>query len=125
MTAPYKKKKIFNGRSNYLTNFLSCFFSPRSDIVFFYIYIYIYIYFQAVDIPTFSDLEYQLHLHDDKWTRQETEHLFDLCKRFEIRFVIVHDRWDRERYKDYSIEDLKERYYNICNTLAKVRYSVM
>lgn len=76
---------------------------------------------KAVDIPTFSDLEYQQHLHDDKWTRQETEHLFDLCKRFEIRFIIVHDRWDRERYKDYSIEDLKERYYNICNTLAKVR----
>ncbi|RUS89692.1 hypothetical protein EGW08_002510 [Elysia chlorotica] len=76
---------------------------------------------KAVDIPTFSDLEYQQHLHDDRWTRQETEHLFDLCKRFEIRFVVVHDRWDRQRHKDYSIEDLKERYYNICNTLAKVR----
>ncbi|BFZ19518.1 hypothetical protein BsWGS_22557 [Bradybaena similaris] len=76
---------------------------------------------KTVDVPTFSDLEYQQHLHDDNWTRQETDHLFDLCKRFDIRFIVVHDRWDRERYKDRSVEDLKERYYFICNTLAKVR----
>uniref|UniRef100_A0A0B6ZHQ5 DNA methyltransferase 1-associated protein 1 n=1 Tax=Arion vulgaris TaxID=1028688 RepID=A0A0B6ZHQ5_9EUPU len=76
---------------------------------------------KTVDVPTFSDLEYQQHLHDDNWTRQETDHLFDLCKRFDIRFIVVHDRWDREKYKDRSVEDLKERYYNICNTLSKVR----
>ncbi|XP_059163538.1 DNA methyltransferase 1-associated protein 1-like isoform X2 [Physella acuta] len=76
---------------------------------------------KTVDVPIFSDLEYQQHLHDDNWTRQETDHLFELCKRFDVRFIIVHDRWDREKYKDHSVEDLKERYYNICNTLAKVR----
>lgn len=76
---------------------------------------------KAVDIPLFSDLEYQQHLHDENWTRQETDHLFDLCKRFDVRFIIVHDRWDREKYRDLSVEDLKERYYNVCNSLAKVR----
>ncbi|XP_055890683.1 DNA methyltransferase 1-associated protein 1-like isoform X1 [Biomphalaria glabrata] len=76
---------------------------------------------KSVDIPVFSDLEYQQHLHDDNWTRQETDHLFELCRRFDLRFIIVHDRWDREKYKEHSVEDLKERYYNICNTLAKVR----
>lgn len=75
---------------------------------------------QSVDVPTYSDLEYQQHLHDDNWPRQETDHLFDLCKRFDLRFIIIHDRWDREKYRDRSVEDLKERYYNVCNTLSKV-----
>lgn len=73
------------------------------------------------EVPVYSDLEYQQHLHDDNWTRQETDHLFDLCKRFSLRFVVMHDRWDREKYSNRSVEDLKERYYNICNTLTKVR----
>ncbi|KAK3091085.1 hypothetical protein FSP39_017018 [Pinctada imbricata] len=76
---------------------------------------------KAVDVPTYSDLEYQQHLHDDHWTRQETDHMFDLCKRFDLRFTIMHDRWDREKYSLRSVEDLKERYYNICNILTKVR----
>ena len=71
-------------------------------------------------MPVYSDLEYQQHLHDDNWTRQETDHLFDLCKRFSLRFVVMNDRWDREKYSNRSVEDLKERYYNICNTLTKV-----
>ncbi|XP_045160572.2 DNA methyltransferase 1-associated protein 1-like isoform X1 [Mercenaria mercenaria] len=73
------------------------------------------------EVPVYSDLEYQQHLHDDNWTRQETDHLFDLCKRFALRFVVMNDRWDREKYADRSVEDLKERYYNICNKLVKVR----
>ncbi|KAK3590712.1 hypothetical protein CHS0354_012286 [Potamilus streckersoni] len=76
---------------------------------------------KSVEIPVYSDLEYQQHLHDDSWTRQETDYLFDLCKRFDLRFIIIHDRWDREKYPNRSVEDLKERYYNICNTLTKVR----
>lgn len=76
---------------------------------------------KIVDIPVYSDLEYQQHLHDDGWTRQETDHLFDLCKRFDVRFIAVHDRWDKQRYKQRSVEDLKERYYSVCNTLTKVR----
>ncbi|XP_033737104.1 DNA methyltransferase 1-associated protein 1-like isoform X1 [Pecten maximus] len=76
---------------------------------------------KAVDVPVYSDLEYQQHLHDDNWTRQETDHLFDLCKRFDLRFLIIHDRWDREKFHNRSVEDLKERYYGICNNLTKVR----
>jgi len=76
---------------------------------------------KTVDIPVFSDLEYQQHLHDENWTRQETDHLFDLCKRFEVRFIVVHDRWDKDKYRHHSVEDLKERYYNVVNLLSKVR----
>lgn len=75
---------------------------------------------QSVDIPTFSDVEYHQHLHDESWSRSETDHLLELCKRFDLRFIIVHDRWDTQRFSKRSVEDLKERYYHIANTLAKV-----
>ena len=79
-------------------------------------------YLQQVEMPAFSDLEYQQHLHDDNWTKQETDHLFDLCRQFDLRFVVIQDRWDKEKFSPRSVEDLKERYYNICNVLTKVRY---
>lgn len=71
-------------------------------------------------MPLYSDAEYQQHLQSDTWTKQETDHLFDLCRRFDLRFYAVHDRWDRSQFTERSIEDVKERYYDICNTLAKV-----
>jgi len=64
-------------------------------------------------------LEYHQHLHDENWSKQETDRLFELCRRFDLRFVVIHDRWDQNQSKR-SIEDLKERYYNICAVLAKV-----
>lgn len=76
---------------------------------------------KAVQVPVYSEQEYQLYLHDDGWTKAETDHLFDLCKRFDLRFVVVHDRYDHQQYRKRSVEDLKERYYCICGKLAKVR----
>ena len=71
-------------------------------------------------MPVYTDIEYQQHLHDDNWTKQETDYLFDMCKRFDLRFIVINDRWDRDSYSNRSVEDLKERYYSICNTLTKV-----
>ncbi|GIY88461.1 DNA methyltransferase 1-associated protein 1 [Caerostris darwini] len=75
---------------------------------------------KSVQIPSYTDDEYIQHLQCEGWTRQETDHLFDLCQRFDLRFIIIQDRWDRSQFTNRSIEDLKERYYNICNILAKV-----
>ena len=42
------------------------------------------------------------------WTRAETEHLLDLCGRFDLRFTVIQDRWDRATHpRAKSIEDLK------------------
>lgn len=76
---------------------------------------------KVVSIPEYTDDEYIQHLQKEGWTRQETDHLFDLCQRFDLRFMVIQDRWDRSRFSNRSIEDLKERYYNICNTLTKIR----
>lgn len=54
---------------------------------------------KTVQVPVYSEQEYQMHLHDDGWTKAETDHLFDLCKRFDLRFVVVHDRYDHQQYR--------------------------
>lgn len=54
---------------------------------------------KTVQVPVYSEQEYQVHLHDDGWTKAETDHLFDLCKRFDLRFIVVHDRYDHQQYR--------------------------
>uniref|UniRef100_A0A023EXH5 DNA methyltransferase 1-associated protein 1 n=1 Tax=Triatoma infestans TaxID=30076 RepID=A0A023EXH5_TRIIF len=76
---------------------------------------------KKVQIPTYSDSEYASYLANDSWTRAETDHLFDLCRRFDLRFGIMADRWDQSKFSKRSIEDLKERYYGICSALAKIK----
>jgi DNA methyltransferase 1-associated protein 1 len=34
-----------------------------------------------------------LVLEDNDWTREETDTLFDLCERFDLRFIVIHDRF--------------------------------
>lgn len=66
----------------------------------------------------FTDVEYNNHLTADNWSRAETDHLLDLCQRFDLRFPVIHDRWDRAVFKTVrTIEDLKERYYGLCEKL--------
>lgn len=44
----------------------------------------------------------------------------DLAQRFDLRFIVMADRFDSEKYGKRSVEDLKDRYYKICASLAKV-----
>jgi len=78
--------------------------------------------YQSVDVPAYSYLEYHQHLHDENWSKQDTDRLFELCRRFDLRFVVIHDRWEQHSQSKRSIEDLKERYYSVCALLAKVVY---
>ncbi|XP_053549373.1 DNA methyltransferase 1-associated protein 1 [Bombina bombina] len=76
---------------------------------------------KTVQVPVYSEQEYQMYLHDDGWTKAETDHMFDLCRRFDLRFVVIHDRYDHQQFKKRSAEDLKDRYYSICAKLANIR----
>ncbi|GBP20445.1 DNA methyltransferase 1-associated protein 1 [Eumeta japonica] len=76
---------------------------------------------KQVSIPSYSDAEYNQYLRCEDWSQAETDHLMDLCQRFDLRFIVIHDRWDKAAFRDRSIEDLKERYYNICAILSKVK----
>ncbi|KIH62464.1 hypothetical protein ANCDUO_07251 [Ancylostoma duodenale] len=76
---------------------------------------------KVINIPDFTDEEYEKYFKVSKWTLEETRHLFDVCRRFDIRWPIVHDRYDREKYGPRSMEDLKDRFYAITNELALLK----
>ncbi|KAJ2942670.1 hypothetical protein O0L34_g11213 [Tuta absoluta] len=76
---------------------------------------------KQISIPSYSESEYNQYLKSEDWSQAETDHLIDLCQRFDLRFIVIHDRWDRAAFRDRSVEDLKERYYNICGILSKVK----
>jgi len=54
------------------------------------------------------------------WTREETDELFRLCSEFDLRFVVIHDRWP-ETLPPRSIDELKDRYYGVAKTLVETR----
>jgi len=55
--------------------------------------------------------QYDIHFNSDpEWTRNETDELWDLCKRFDLRFVAIHDRFSNS---SKTVEDLKARYYTV------------
>lgn len=90
-------------------------------------------------VYSYSNDEYIQHLRDDDWTKEETDYLMDLCATYDLRFVVIHDRYDwasaQASYlagmtsapasivKERSMEDLKARYYAICRRLIRSRIS--
>lgn len=75
---------------------------------------------KTVDVVEYTDMEYQQHLVIEGWTRAETDHLFDLCKKYDLRFIVMQDKWDQDQFGNRTVEDLKERYYDISNILSKL-----
>lgn len=78
---------------------------------------------KQLNIPSYTAHEYETHLKTNttKWTKPQTDHLFDLARRFDIRFIVMVDRWDRDKFGDKTVEDLKERYYEVVGILTKIK----
>uniref|UniRef100_A0A6P7GJQ3 DNA methyltransferase 1-associated protein 1 n=1 Tax=Diabrotica virgifera virgifera TaxID=50390 RepID=A0A6P7GJQ3_DIAVI len=75
---------------------------------------------KVIEVIKYTEQEYNTHLKCDNWTKEETDHLIDLAKRFDLRFIVMADRYDTEKYPKRSVEDLKQRYYKICGILSKL-----
>lgn len=73
-------------------------------------------------VYSYTNDEYTQHLRDDDWTKDETDHLMELCAAYDLRFVVIADRWEMPRAR--SIEDLKARYYAICRRLIRNRVAI-
>lgn len=52
------------------------------------------------------------------WTKEETDELFDLCERFDLRFIVIADRFPSSR----TVEELKDRYYSGTSLFNKLLY---
>ncbi|KAI1091924.1 hypothetical protein F5B19DRAFT_247542 [Rostrohypoxylon terebratum] len=100
-----------------------------------------------VDIPQYSDDQYQSNLKSDEWTKDETDYLFGLARSFDLRWPLI---WDRYEYqpksekvtngdggdstdpstavvpasKVRSLEDLKARYYEVAAKMMAVQKPV-
>uniref|UniRef100_A0A915Q6C5 DNA methyltransferase 1-associated protein 1 n=1 Tax=Setaria digitata TaxID=48799 RepID=A0A915Q6C5_9BILA len=74
---------------------------------------------KVINVPTFTDEEYDKCLNSAKWSKVDTHHLFDLCRRFDLRWVIIVDRWEGSTRR--TMEEMKERFYNAINELHTLR----
>ncbi|KAJ2161422.1 swr complex subunit [Coemansia sp. RSA 552] len=92
---------------------------------------YFYARYNAQAKPfQYTDEEYEKCIEplDSEWTRVETDYLLHLCRRFDLRFMVIHDRYyshvDCPGFGiglGRSLEDLKSRYYAICRALTQCR----
>ncbi|XP_040380448.1 SWR1-complex protein 4 [Oryza brachyantha] len=74
-------------------------------------------YNKKADVLKYNDEEYEKYLIDPAWSREETDQLFELCERFDLRFIVIADRFPTDR----SMEDLKSRYYSVTRALLIAR----
>ena len=72
---------------------------------------------KKVKVLEYTDEEYDRCLTHPAWDRNESALLFDLCRRFDLRWPVIHDRFPEGR----TMEQLKERYYDMCRALLALR----
>ena len=64
--------------------------------------------------------EYMQFLQDPLWTKSETDKLMDVARIHELRWVVIHDRW-QDCFPPRPMEDLMYRYYRVAALLAQER----
>jgi DNA methyltransferase 1-associated protein 1 len=70
-----------------------------------------------VDIVSYTDEEYEQYLQDPDWTREETDYLWSLCSDFDLRWIVIVDRYEWKETEgqertERTMEDLKDRYFS-------------
>lgn len=80
-------------------------------------------YNKKIEMFKYTAEEYERLLRhlDESWSKEETDYLFEQLERFDLRFIIVVDRWMFESPQTRSVEDLKVRYYSIAKALIEAR----
>ncbi|KAM0971448.1 hypothetical protein ACFX13_019652 [Malus domestica] len=78
-------------------------------------------YNKSVDVVKYTDEEYEKHLTDDMWTKEVTDQLFELCQQFDLRFIVIADRFSSSR----TVEELKERYYKVSRSILIARAAAL
>jgi len=72
---------------------------------------------KRITVFEYSPEQYEKYFNDDpNWTKEETDQLWELCKMFDLRFIVIADRFSGNK----SLEDIKERYYKISMKLLEL-----
>ncbi|WAR53570.1 hypothetical protein PtB15_3B78 [Puccinia triticina] len=80
-------------------------------------------YDKTSNVFSYTTEEYYHLLRDDHWTKAETDYLFELLNTYDLRFPVVHDRYEYVGSHERTLDDLKARYYSICQKLIPHRPS--
>lgn len=82
------------------------------------------------DVTAYTDDEYARALEGREdpqmanWTKEETDMLMKLCARFDLRWVVVADRYNMHPIAKgalRTVEDIKYRYYEVTRMLGEFR----
>ena len=78
---------------------------------------------QSIDIVEFTKEEYDnlIKPNDRNWNYEQTCYLWELIKRYELRFIVIMDRFDEEKYGERTVESLKDRYYSVAKIILENR----
>ena len=49
-----------------------------------------------VGVPTYTDEQYEKNFKSDDWSREETDFLMTLCREFDLRWILIADRYEPE-----------------------------
>ena len=84
---------------------------------------------RRIEVVKYTDEEYDKLLtpppgasstdQDKRWPRRHTDHLFDLCRRYDLRWAVIHDRFDHR--PQHSLEDMKLRFYTVMARIIRFR----
>jgi len=75
-----------------------------------------------LDSVEYTEEEYNLYLANSEWTRSDTDLLMGLCRRLDLRWAIIHDRYTATPRR--TIEQLQHRYYSVASRLTHVRLTL-
>ncbi|KAI8073035.1 hypothetical protein BC940DRAFT_290382 [Gongronella butleri] len=73
------------------------------------------------DMIHYTNEEYEEHLRDHSWSKQETDYLMGLCDKYDLKFQVIADRFEFDAQRPRSIEDIKERFYDVQTILHQLR----
>ncbi|KAH8697181.1 DNA methyltransferase 1-associated protein DMAP1 [Talaromyces proteolyticus] len=86
----------------------------------------------------YTDEQYNRHLQNDDWTREETDYLMDIVEEYDLRWVVIADRYDYQaKFAENNeanstalvtanhvrtMEHMKSRYYTVTATMLALEH---
>ncbi|ODV89777.1 hypothetical protein CANCADRAFT_58621 [Tortispora caseinolytica NRRL Y-17796] len=78
-------------------------------------------YNTKIEIPEISQ-DAESVIEQEGWSIDETKKLLALCSEYDLRWVVIFDRWtDEDTENPRKIEDLQERYYYVRQKLLEMK----
>ncbi|KAK5963761.1 Swc4p PWA37_004089 [Arxiozyma heterogenica] len=59
----------------------------------------------------------------NEWDYEEVNYLFWLCRKYDLRWFIIYDRYYYESAEHRTLEDLKDKFYEVCQNYFAARNS--